>query len=375
VSCLFRIHSKEDRIRNTNMSYYIVIFSFVTGQTMAQIHAVIQRLISSPDEKVRATVFKRNLNDISPFEIAAITNNSLVAGYLAEVMYNLIDDTRTALKTLNAKDSQGNTIIHLLARKGDSNAATMQCLLDMRLTDSTRVFAVGMNARRQTPLHIAAQSAQNQPETIRLLHQAMPRAFEIVDADGMTPLHFACQRTSDVAMVATILSYKKDNINQARRDGFTALDLIVQRSSSCQEQQSQQQQLIFPIDSVSRVEIIKLLKNNGGRSGLPEPPPAAIPTTVVVANSGYCGGGGVTNAAAQFQNSGLGSELADLVNSSSSANSCSSSSPNTPHSPQQTASPLGSPYSYNTSPRTISEGSPHPYCSRVSRSFLVICSL
>lgn len=66
---------------------------------------------------------------------------------------------------------QGNTIIHLLARKGDSNAATMQCLLDMRLTDGTRVFSVGMNARRQTPLHIAAQSAQNQPETIRLLHQ------------------------------------------------------------------------------------------------------------------------------------------------------------------------------------------------------------
>jgi hypothetical protein len=29
-----------------------------------------------------------------------------VAAYLAEVMYNLIDDTRTALKTLNAKDSQ-----------------------------------------------------------------------------------------------------------------------------------------------------------------------------------------------------------------------------------------------------------------------------
>ncbi len=50
----------------------------------------------------------------------------------------------------------------------------MQCLLDMRLTDSTRVFALGMNARRQTPLHIAAQSAQNQPETIRLLQQAMP---------------------------------------------------------------------------------------------------------------------------------------------------------------------------------------------------------
>jgi hypothetical protein len=256
--------------------------------------------------------------------------------------------------------AQGNTIIHLLARKGDSNAATMQCLLDMRLTDSTRVFAVGMNARRQTPLHIAAQSAQNQPETLRLLHQAMPRAFEIADADGMTPLHFACQRTSDVAMVATILSYKKDNINQARQDGLTALDLIVQRSS-CQPEQQQQ---IFPIDSVSRVEIIKLLRNNGARSGMPEPAVAAIPTTVVVPNTGFC-----TAGAAAFQNGGgLGAELfADPVLNSGSGGS--NSGPNTPHSPQHSAaSPLGSPYSMNTSPRTISsEGSPRPYYTGVSR--------
>ena len=329
---------------------------------MAQIHAVIQRLISSPDEKVRATVFKRNLNDISPFEIAAITNNSLVAGYLAEVMYNLIDDTRTALRTLNAKDSQGNTIIHLLARKGDSNAATMQTLLDMRLTDSTRVFSLGMNARHQTPLHIAAQSAQNQPETIRLLQQAMPGAFELADADGMTPLHFACQRTSDVAMVATILSYKKDNINQARRDGLTALDLIVRRSSSCQPADQHQQQLIFPIDSVGRVEIIKLLKNNGGRSGLPEPVATAIQATVLVANAGYCAGGSAAPLHFQNQNGGGSGGFGSEIGNSSSGGG---SGPNTPPSPQQSASPLGSPYSYNTSPRTISEGSPHPYYSGV----------
>jgi len=189
-----------------------------------------------------------------------------------------------------------------------------------------------------------------------------------VDADGMTPLHFACQRTSDVAMVATILSYKKDNINQARRDGLTPLDLIIRRSSSSschqsEQEQQQQQQLIFPIDSVGRMEIIKLLKNNGGRSGLPEP--VAIPTTVVVANAGYC------STAVPFQNQnnaggggGFGSELLDLVNGGGGGgnNSC----PNTPLSPQQSASPLGSPYSYNTSPRTISEGSPHPYYSGVS---------
>ena len=187
------------------------------GQTYAQIHAVIHRLITHQDSKVQQTVFKQNNNQISAFEIAAITNNNVVACYLAEVMYNLSPDSRTAIRTLNCKDTQGNTIIHLLARKGDSNQKTLKDILGMKLTDGTKVFTIVPNSKKQFPMHIATQNIKNQPETIKILNQAMPRSFEVVDDDGMTALHYACQRTNDVNLVRTILSYKKDNINQCNR--------------------------------------------------------------------------------------------------------------------------------------------------------------
>jgi hypothetical protein len=286
------------------------------GQVMAQIHAVVQRLLRHKEDKVRLAVFKLNNNGISAFEIAAIMNNSFVACYLAEVMYNLIDDTRTALKILNGKDSQGNTIIHLLSRKGDSNAMTLRKLLGMRLTDNTRVFTLGFNSKKQQPMHIVAQSKKNQPETIAILNQAFIRSFEIQDDDGMTPLHYACQRTGDTGMVETILSYKKDNISTPRKDGLTALDLVSMRPTNTGEGQS-----IFDIDYGVQIEIMKLLKNNGGKSSFPEPESPSHP----------------------HYNIPMGNM----------------SSPNTP----STSSPLGSPYdsSVNASPRTLPDDCPGGY--------------
>ena len=96
------------------------------GQNNAQIHAVVQRLVGHQDKTVRETIFKVNKNRISALEIAAITNNHAVACYLVEVIYNITDDMDVALDILNCKDSQNNTIIHLLARKGDANIKTLR---------------------------------------------------------------------------------------------------------------------------------------------------------------------------------------------------------------------------------------------------------
>merc|ERR1740128_972923 len=119
-------------------------------------------------------------------------------------MYDISQDTQSALRVLNCKDTQGNTILHLLARKGDSNLNTMRDLLDMRLTDGTKVFTMIANSKKQFPMHIATQNVKNQPTTIRILFQSMPRSFEVMDDDGMTALHYACQRTTDVELVRTV---------------------------------------------------------------------------------------------------------------------------------------------------------------------------
>eukprot|EP00092_Neocalanus_flemingeri_P034218 GFUD01037214.1.p1 GENE.GFUD01037214.1~~GFUD01037214.1.p1 ORF type:complete len:697 (+),score=154.28 GFUD01037214.1:107-2197(+) len=303
------------------------------GQTYAQIHAVIQRLITHPDKKVKQTVFKLNNNQISAFEIAAITNNSVVACYLAEIMYNLTDDTRTALRILNCKDTQGNTIIHLLARKGDSNHMTMKALLDMRLTDGTKAFNIISNSKKQFPMHIATQNVKNQPETIRILYQSMPRSFEVMDDDGMTALHYACQRTTDVELVRTVLSYKKDNVNVRTKDGLTALDLITQRTRVTTQTQG-----MFAIEPKQQEEIVQLIRNNGGKSG-------SMPAADHIVEHMN----GTHNGMMEYPTQNMGYPVHNT-------GSMASSSP--PHS----VSPMGSPYSYQnsiiTSPRTPSVGSP-----------------
>jgi len=295
------------------------------GQILAQIHAVVQRLKNHPDNSVKQTVFRLNNNQISAFEISAITNNSVVACYLAEVMYEISQDTQSALRVLNCKDTQGNTILHLLARKGDSNLNTMRELLNMQLTDGTKIFTMIANSKKQFPMHIATQSARNQPGTIRLLYQHMPRAFEAVDDDGMTALHYACQRTTDVELVREVLSHKKDNINATTKDGLTPLDLITRRCTSTTQTLG-----LFEIEQQQQAEMISLIRNNGGRSTIhPEPQPFEMtPPT----NS--CG-------------PALGNVDYNLPGSVS---------------PSQSSSPAASPYSYTqsniTSPRTPSLGSP-----------------
>ena len=231
------------------------------GQTYSQILCLVQRIVENQDRRVRQTIFTQNNNQLTAFEIAAITNKSLVACYLAEVMYNLSPDTGSAIRSLNCRDREGNTIIHLLARKGDSNQQTLRALLDMKLTDGTSIFSIVSNSKKQFPIHIVTQNVKNQPETIKILYGAMPRSFEVVDDDGMSALHYACQRSTDVELVRTILSYKKDNINLYNRDGLTAADLVMARTGVTAQTKG-----MFGIDLVQQEEILHLLRNNGAKT-------------------------------------------------------------------------------------------------------------
>merc|ERR1739846_304320 len=122
----------------------------------------------------------------------------------------------------------------------------------------------------------------------------MPRAFEVVDDDGMTALHYACQRTTDVELVREVLSHKKDNINATTKDGLTALDLITRRCSPTTQTLG-----LFAIEQHQRAEMIGLIRNNGGRSIIhPEPRPHEMTTTTscgpTLANVDYSLAGSVS---------------------------------------------------------------------------------
>merc|ERR1712130_152684 len=153
------------------------------GQILAQIHAVVQRLKNHPDNAVKQTVFKLNNNQISAFEISAITNNSIVACYLAEVMYEISQDTQSALRVLNCKDTQGNTILHLLARKGDSNLKTMKDLLDMQLTDGTKIFTMIANSKTKdglTALDLITRRSSSTTQTLGLFGIEQQQQAEMI---------------------------------------------------------------------------------------------------------------------------------------------------------------------------------------------------
>ena len=218
---------------------------------------MLRRLSSSPDPAVRAAITRTNNNELSALEIAAIMNNAVVACYIVEVVYNMTDSLDTALDTINSRDSQGNTIVHLLARKGDTNIATLRALFGVRLTDGSPLVRMVANLKTQYPVHIAAQSKVCQPATLRLLHHNMANCFEVADHDGMTALHYACQRCDDSATVSTILSFNKENINLVSRDGLTALDHVSRRGEVT----------IFSVRPQHKLEMVQLLRNNGGKSG------------------------------------------------------------------------------------------------------------
>jgi hypothetical protein len=55
---------------------------------MAQIHAVIQRLISHPDEKIRGTVFKAQFHEIS---LRLFRSQSITAVFFSVQIYFSLD--------------------------------------------------------------------------------------------------------------------------------------------------------------------------------------------------------------------------------------------------------------------------------------------
>jgi hypothetical protein len=86
------------------------------------------------------------------------------------------------------------------------------------------------NSRMEAPIHIVARSAQCQPRTIQLLQADSRDCMTAAAEDGSLPLHYACQLSSDPALLAALLYYNRHVVNARRKDGFTPLHLVASRS-------------------------------------------------------------------------------------------------------------------------------------------------
>ena len=113
-----------------------------------QINAFI-RLYIENDPKL---LFVRNAQGTNALELAGLTNKAEVALYLA-LLYGAYG------RDVNEANAQGHTVLHLLARKGDDCADTLERLLDLRRSDSgksTRLLRLDVvNEGRKTPLDVA----------------------------------------------------------------------------------------------------------------------------------------------------------------------------------------------------------------------------
>lgn len=98
-------------------------------------------------------LFVRNTQDASALDLAALTDKTAVAVFLAQLYQKQCRDP-------NEANSQGHTVLHLLARKGDDCASTLEALLRLRNGKGQRLFRIDVvNNGRKTPLDVAVACA------------------------------------------------------------------------------------------------------------------------------------------------------------------------------------------------------------------------
>jgi len=113
---------------------------------------------------------------------------------------------------INARDKDGNTVVHYAARQGLDSVKLFVAL------DHT--FATATNNFQQTPLHTAVWFGQSDTAEFLIVSGAHVNAR---DKDGVTPLHTAAEK-GNFDMVRLLLKYHAD-INARTNDGKTPYTL------------------------------------------------------------------------------------------------------------------------------------------------------
>ncbi len=111
--------------------------------------------------------------------------------------------------------------LHLMARKGDCVAPTMEALLSLkfRLGHCNQVYSSNVaNSKQLLPIHIAAMASKCPQNILRILTSDYEQGLFAKTSDGSLPIHIACQYSTDPSLVATLLYYDKSaGINYRRQ--------------------------------------------------------------------------------------------------------------------------------------------------------------
>ena len=86
---------------------------------------MVSRILSQTNPTTRANVIQKNASGLSALDYTTVTNNRRLATFLADLYYIMGEDPTCA-------DVSGNTLLHMLARKGDASADTLQALIALR---------------------------------------------------------------------------------------------------------------------------------------------------------------------------------------------------------------------------------------------------
>jgi hypothetical protein len=114
------------------------------------------------DTNDKCLLFTRNSQEASSLELASLTNKSIIACWLALLYPSFGHD-------VNETNHLGHSVLHLLARKGDEAADTLQELLKLRCNTNPsksmpfgRMFRLDVvNSGAKTPLDVAVTCELN----------------------------------------------------------------------------------------------------------------------------------------------------------------------------------------------------------------------
>ena len=78
--------------------------------------------MSHPDPVTRMNIIQKTRDDLSALDYSGVANNPRLACFLAELFYILGED-------VTSPDKEGNTLLHLVAAKGDQCGPTLEVII------------------------------------------------------------------------------------------------------------------------------------------------------------------------------------------------------------------------------------------------------